>query len=177
MSKVVGVEQAGSWRGARIGHDLRCPAGVAAAIASAAFENYRRFSRGGLEIGGVLLGRRTESGLTIEQWFPIACDHAQGPAFLLSAADEQTLEAALGHAAKGETEILGWFVSHSRSELELTEADIELSKRFFPHPWQVALVVKPAADFSVRGRIFSFDGSQPVSGPDFPLNTLGPPQP
>ena len=38
---------------------------------------------------------------------------------------------------------MGWYHSHTRSEIFLSDADLEIHRRFFPEPWQVALVMKP----------------------------------
>jgi len=42
-------------------------------------------------------------------------------------------------------EVAGWYHSHTRSEISLTDADIGIHDRFFPKPWQVALVLRPLA--------------------------------
>jgi len=38
---------------------------------------------------------------------------------------------------------VGWYHSHTRSEIFLSEADLDLHKRFFPEPWQIAVVMRP----------------------------------
>ena len=36
---------------------------------------------------------------------------------------------------------MGWYHSHTRSEIFLSDADLEIHNRYFPEPWQVALVL------------------------------------
>jgi hypothetical protein len=170
--KVEQTRTAGSsWKGADPAHNVACPGHLAAAILAASFENFQRFSRGGLEIGGVLLGGRTSAGLLIEQWVPIECEHVRGPAFLLSERDKEALERSLADARRCGLEAIGWFVSHSRSALALSDSDLEIFNRFFPYPWQITLVIKPALNASARARIGSRDASGIVFGPEFGFDT------
>jgi len=37
----------------------------------------------------------------------------------------------------------GWYHSHTRTGVLLSDTDLTIHNRFFPDPWQVALVVKP----------------------------------
>ncbi len=93
-----------------------------------------------LGMGGVLLGRRSADGDVVEAWKPIACDHSRGPGFLLSARDEAALSPFLEGvcvgsevtgAAVSPLQILGWFVSHPKGELEATEVELELHSRYW----------------------------------------------
>ena len=118
--------------------------------------------RGGAEIGGVLYGSHTESEVRISAFRPMECEHALGPTFLLSGKDLARLAAQLEGAAADPAlrglEAVGWYHSHTRSDIFLSEADLEIYNRFFPEPWQVALVLRPAgmkptrAGFFFRGR-------------------------
>ncbi len=48
----------------------------------------------------------------------------------------------------------GWYHSHTRSEIFLSDADQEIHRRFFPEPWQVALVLKPHTFHPTRAGFF-----------------------
>jgi proteasome lid subunit RPN8/RPN11 len=101
--------------------------------------------RGGAEIGGVLLGRFDDGRLVISDYAAFDCEHAYGPSFVLSPPDEARLTEVLSaHAnpAAGSRPV-GWYHSHTRSEIFLSEGDLQIHNRFFPEPWQVALVMKP----------------------------------
>src|SRR5579872_4902801 len=57
--------------------------------------------RGGVEIGGILLGRFESERLQILDSLPIQCEHAFGPVFTLSPADQVRLGEMLGRSYPG----------------------------------------------------------------------------
>jgi|SRR5579883_1708450 len=121
--------------------------------------------RGGLEIGGLLLGRHEEGRVVVTDATPFECEHAFGPSFLLSQQDETRLGEMIALAKfSGDTEPVGWYHSHTRSEILLSAADQGLHRRHFPEPWQIALVVRPASAASVRAGFFFWE----TSGSDHP---------
>jgi proteasome lid subunit RPN8/RPN11 len=101
--------------------------------------------RGGAEIGGILLGTYHSGRLAITGYAALDCEHAFGPSFTLSPPDEARLKTLLAQHAGGAGGMrpVGWYHSHTRSEIFLSDADLEIHKRYFPEPWQVALVIKP----------------------------------
>jgi proteasome lid subunit RPN8/RPN11 len=101
--------------------------------------------RGGAEIGGILLGTFESGRLAISGYAPLDCEHAYGPSFTLSPPDEARLEQLLSSHANldGGVRPVGWYHSHTRSEIFLSDADLKIHQRFFPESWQVALVLKP----------------------------------
>lgn len=112
-----------------------------------ASEGYRRIPHGGIEHGGILYGRTQDGAIRIEAFRAIECEHAFGPSFVLSTNDIEGLKAQLLHAPSdpklnGLTP-LGWFISHSRSGLEVTNREWEWFDSLFPEPWQVLLLIKP----------------------------------
>jgi hypothetical protein len=127
-------------------------------IRHAVAEGFQRLSRGGIEVGGILYGTRDGRTVRILAMRPIACEHARGPAFLLSDKDRMVLNEQL--AADAEDPHLdglisvGWFLSHTRTEIALSDSDLELYSIFFPAPWQVTLVVRPGRASSMRAGFF-----------------------
>ncbi len=121
-------------------------------------EGFQRLSRGGIEVGGVLYGTRDGRTVRVLAMRPIACEHARGPAFLLSDKDRIALNDQLTRDAEDphlEGLIsVGWFLSHTRSEIALTESDLEIYTIFFPAPWQVSLVIRPGRGGSMRAGYF-----------------------
>lgn len=99
--------------------------------------------QGGIEIGGVLLGSFSSERVTITGVRPLECEHALGPGFRLSAGDHDRLARLIAelHGA-GET-IVGWFHSHTRTGLHLSEEDLKIHNFYFTDPRQVALVLRP----------------------------------
>ena len=112
--------------------------------------------RGGAEIGGLLLGGFDGELLSITAFEPLDCEHASGPSFTLSARDQTLLADMIGIARRNppNRQPVGWYHSHTRSEIFLSEADQDLHNRFFPEGWQVALVLKPHTFEPTRGGFF-----------------------
>lgn len=121
-------------------------------------EGFQRLSRGGVEVGGVLYGTREGRTIRILAMRPIHCEHARGPAFLLSDSDRQTLEDQLKHELEDprlqDMICLGWFCSHTRSGILLSEQDQEIFEAYFAAPWQVTLVVRPGRGGAMRAGFF-----------------------
>lgn len=141
--------------------------GVLDEIRIRAAEGYQRMRHGGVEVGGVLFGNRTDGVLRILAVRPIECDHARGPRFVLSTRDEAGLaEMLASHAddsALAGLEPVGYYHSHTREEICLSEADMKIFNRFFPLPWQVALVVRPANLAPTRAGLFLRDANGAAS--------------
>ena len=131
---------------------------VMSEIAAYVEDGFNRLTRGGLEEGGILLGTRSGMAIRIEAWRPIACEHARGPSFLLSPNDENALSKLLKECKTDPElkayEALGWFHSHTRTEICLTDEDLQFYDRYFEYRWQVALVLKPRRHEHVRAGFF-----------------------
>lgn len=135
--------------------------------------------RGGAEIGGILLGKHEGRRVTITGHVPLDCEHATGPSFVLSSNDHTKLAEILA-AARGNpsgTQPVGWYHSHTRSDIHLSAADLAIHKRYFPEPWQIALVLKPHTFQPARAGLFFWeaDGSirATASYKEFVLEPLG----
>ena len=117
-----------------------------------------RFSRGGIEVGGVLYGVRDGGKIRIQAVRPIPCDHAGGPSFALSADDRAQFETQLADDAQDPhlqgLVRLGWFVSHTRGELAMTQGDLEIFSTYFRDPWQVTMVIRPGRGSAMRAAFF-----------------------
>jgi proteasome lid subunit RPN8/RPN11 len=155
----------GSWKVEGYALEINYSLEVMDEICHAAWEGLQKIPRRGLEIGGLLFGMRHGDRLEINAWRPIACEHAKGPGFELSSKDEGELKQQLESAAEDPglklLEALGWFHSHTRDEVRLSKTDLDLHNRFFPAPYQVALVLRPHASEHTRAGFFSreADGS------------------
>ncbi len=160
---------------------------IAVAYAPAVLERIRRavteafysLPHGGLEIGGVLYGKRTPDSVAILAFRPLDCEHAHGPSFTLSAADEQNLEeliaAPLSEPELHGMEALGWYHSHTRSGVALSVADVTVHTGHFPEPWQVALVIQPLVGRPPRAGFFLRDTDGDMRGGASPAEfTLSP---
>jgi proteasome lid subunit RPN8/RPN11 len=124
---------------------IEYPAQVLDDIRLAVMDAFFSLPRGGAEIGGILRGSFDNGRLVIRDYAALDCEHANGPSFTLSPRDEARLtELVSAHANDaGGRRPVGWYHSHTRSEIFLSEADLAIHSRFFPESWQVALVMKP----------------------------------
>jgi proteasome lid subunit RPN8/RPN11 len=127
-------------------------------IRLAAMEAFFSLRHGGAEIGGVLFGTESAGRVCILAHRPLECEHALGPSFTLSPKDHARLTALLDEGcrdlrAQGLAPV-GWYHSHTRSEICLSAQDVEIHNRHFPEPWQVALVVRPHAMQPMRAGFF-----------------------
>jgi len=127
-------------------------------IRLAAMEGLFSLRHGGAEIGGVLFGTQNAGCVCVLAHRAIECEHALGPSFTLSPKDHAGLKVLLDEGcqdlrAEGLAPV-GWYHSHTRSRIFLSAQDVEIHKRYFPEPWQVALVVRPHAMQPMRAGYF-----------------------
>jgi hypothetical protein len=151
----------GSWSTPEFQLTIEYPLEVLDEIRAAVCDGLQQLSHGGLEVGGVLFGVRRENTLRILTWRPISCEHAHGPSLRLSARDRVDL-ARLMEVAKTDPDLAGlqpagWFLSHPRSDIFLTQSDLETFHGFFPEPWQVTLVLRPSKAGPARAGFFLRD--------------------
>ncbi len=102
------------------------------------------------EIGGGLVGSRHVDARTDEQFVLVegvipARFTRQGNAFLTFTQD--TLVAMNDELEQrfSEKQLVGWYHTHPRMGIFLSNYDVWLHEHFFPEPWQVALVIEPHA--------------------------------
>jgi len=122
--------------------------------------------RGGLETGGLLLGNYEEQRVVITDYVPLECEHALGPSFTLSQNDEGRLRELLAAARANPAgrRPVGWYHSHTRSEIFLSAADQELHRHYFLEPWQVALVLRPHTILPTRAAFFFREADGSIHG-------------
>ena len=127
-------------------------------IRHAVAEGFQRLSRGGIEVGGVLYGIHDGRTVRITATRPIDCEHARGPAFLLSDKDKSALNQQFARDQRDPRLegliAVGWYLSHTRSEIALNESDLEIYSTFFPAPWQITMVVHPGRGGAMRAGFF-----------------------
>jgi hypothetical protein len=148
----------GSWSTPEIQLTVEYPLEVLDEIRSAVCDGLQQLAHGGLEVGGVLFGVRRENTLRMLTWRPISCEHAHGPSLRLSPRDRIDLTRLL-EVAKADSDLaglqpVGWFLSHARSDIFLSQSDLEIFDGFFPERWQVALVLRPSKSGSARAGFF-----------------------
>ncbi len=135
-------------------------------IRLAVVDAFYSLPRGGAEIGGILLGRFAGGRISILEYQAVDCEHAMGPSFTLSQNDQQQFAdlLAAAHQRPDGMRPVGWYHSHTRSDIFLSDADQDVHKRFFPEPWQVALVLKPSTFEPTRGGFFFREADGSIRG-------------
>ena len=123
---------------------IRASDDVLEGIRRIAVEQFLSIPRGGLEAGGILFGSASDTGLTILGFEELPIQHLSGPSFLLSPQDEEALTLKLREHKNGEgPPVIGWWHSHTRSDVAITEDDLKIHRKFFAGAEQIALIIKP----------------------------------
>jgi hypothetical protein len=138
---------------------------VLEAVRSQAVNGLNSLAEGGLEVGGVLYGEKRADHVRIMSCRQLDCEHAYGPAFELSEADEarfrEMLKPVDGMRA------IGWYGSHTRAGVGLGSNDSAILERFFPERGSVALLVKPMREGPVEATFHVQGCAEP--GPRFSI--------
>lgn len=148
-------------------------------------EGFQRLARGGVEVGGVLFGVHDGPRVVIHAYRPVDCTYARGPQYSLSETDRQRFSQTVeSHQSDPELAGLipvGWYVSHTRSELALTDTDRDISDLWFPMPWQVLLILRPGRVGATRAGFILRDSDgglrQERSLLEFNVDPIRPPAP
>lgn len=118
------------------------------------------------EVGGWLAGRwcqdtkSSKDFVVVEALLP-AQQVRSGSTFLTFTHDSQVAMLAALEERFANKGIVGWYHTHPRMGIFLSGYDLWLHDHFFPHPWQIALVVEPhghSAGFFVRDKDNEMDG-------------------
>jgi hypothetical protein len=157
------------WQAAGYPVRIACSRAVMEELALAASAGFNRLAKGGVEIGGVLFGVRDSDSVKILTYRALACEYAFGPSFTLSDSDRRALEDLLT-SPNTDSNLsgmlpVGWYHSHTRSPILLSDEDLQLFQQYFPETWQIALVLRPHCFDPVRAGFFfrESDGSVQVA--------------
>jgi len=135
-------------------------------------ESYYAAPRGGVEVGGVFFGVTAGESLHILAYRPVSCQYLMGPSYKLSVEDKVRLSNVLAlpdsDPKLAKLSALGWYHSHHRSEIFLSQEDLALYNEFFPGRQQVALVLRPAHMKATRAGFFFRDAEGLIQA-DAPL--------
>jgi hypothetical protein len=125
----------------------------------------------GAETGGILLGRREEDRIVVEDFEPVPSEHRFGPSYRLSDTDcellQETLEWFRGGAQPG-LSVLGFYRGHTLPEVELCQEDEDLMRAYFRECEDLVLLVKPSLMETSETNFFirrCGGGAQPVHQP------------
>jgi proteasome lid subunit RPN8/RPN11 len=178
-----GIETAtGRWSAPECPYEIEYSTRVLEDIRLAVLDAFFSVPRGGAEIGGILLGQREGRRISITGHEALNCEHATGPRFTLSPRDQVRLSELTAKARQNpDLQPVGWYHSHTRSEIMFSANDVDIHKRFFPELWQIALVIKPHTFEPTRAGFFFRDASGSLRGAtsyqEFVLEPLPAPPP
>jgi proteasome lid subunit RPN8/RPN11 len=178
-----GIETAtGRWQAPECPFEIEYSTRVLDDIRLAVLDAFFSVPRGGAEIGGILLGQRDGRRISITGHEALYCEHATGPSFTLSPRDQMRLLELTAKARQNpDLQLVGWYHSHTRSEIMFSAPDQDIHKRFFPEAWQIALVIKPHTFEPTRAGFFFRDATGSMRGTasyrEFVLEPLPAPPP
>lgn len=113
----------------------------------------------GAEIGGLLLGkseRRERLTVWIDRFEAVPCSYPRGPSWMLGEDEQDELAEHL--AQPRDSHVVGFFRSHTRKDLFLSDEDMALFSRFFAEAANVFLLVKPFTTRPNLGGFFYWEG-------------------
>ena len=119
-----------------------------------------------VEIGGLLLGKANLAAnpiIEIKKFEPFLSEYRADHKFILSETDQRKLEKVLEAHASDHSDglqVVGFYRSHIGEGMSLSLHDVALAQRYFNHPNQVFLLVKPATDGSSSAGFFFWDDSR-----------------
>src|SRR5579871_4543038 len=147
-----------AWRAVERDFCIRYPQGLIEELSALVMRGYERSPWGGVELGGVLFGKKEADGVSILTYRPLESEHQYGPSFELSARDIERLERILAESNTADSlkdlVPVGWFHSVSARDFCLAGPDIALHNRVFPELWQVAIVLNRSKQRPVETGFF-----------------------
>lgn len=126
----------------------------------------------GSETGGMLLGRITGQGTSVEiiDATPFLIRTAnEGTRYVLQHSDRQRLAATVieSNSKPGVLSVVGYYRTHLRPNLSLDEDDLTLMRECFLDPASVALLIKPSVAGPPIGAFFFRDNGEITSQSSF----------
>lgn len=147
--------------------------GVMDRIAQEAIRGLGSLPRRGAEVGGVLLGsaqRGDKAVVRIVDCLSVPCRHFFGPSYILTQDEKQALQQLLARWRPSPSRniyAVGYYRSHTREDLFLSDEDVWLFSTYFADPSRVALLVKPRIASPSVGGFFFWENGKIRSGPSY----------
>jgi len=107
---------------------LAVPSALVAAIWDQVNEGLRAVPRGGAEVGGLLLGRQSQTGIILaEEVVPIRIEYRFGPSFRLSDLDRNGIQSLMASVQKDPSKaVVAFYRSRTRNDSHSQESDSDL---------------------------------------------------
>ena len=109
-------------------HRITLSSACAALLHAQVTEGIKATPRGGVEVGGLLLGSAGQRGrdLRIDELVPVEIEHLYGPTFRPSPADLDRIANVAASCAAGDLAVVGFYRSRTREESGLRDSDHDI---------------------------------------------------
>ena len=130
-------------------------------IQLAAVDGYSKLPRGGVKLA--VYYSELVTNIWFEYWLGgrSSAVYSSGPSFTLTPEEHEGLANQISNSNRDaglkDLVLVGWFHSHTRSDVTLTDSDIYLHERHFPESWQIAIVLQPESSGAAHTGIFVRD--------------------
>ena len=106
---------------------LALPMHVVAEIWGKVHQGMRTLARGGLEVGGLLVGPKTSGRTVVDSIIPLPIEYRHGPSFQMSSSDLANIVPAIESVqGDGSKTVVGFYRSRTRGDGTLRESDHEI---------------------------------------------------
>jgi TonB family protein len=123
--------------------------------------------KGGVEVGGILLGRTQLGGgyitAFIDDFEPVRCAYRKGPQYSFTVEDAGNFEEALARCESDTTRglsVIGYYRSHNRDDLYLSADDLDLIQHLFSAQDKVFLIIKTLPIRACTAGFFFWEGAR-----------------
>jgi hypothetical protein len=106
---------------------IALPKHLMAQIWAQVYQGMRALARGGLEVGGLLVGPKADGGRVVDGIIPLPIEYRRGPSFRMSSSDLASLVSAI-ESVQGDPvkAVVGFYRSRTRGDGTLRESDREI---------------------------------------------------
>ncbi len=155
------------------------PKPLIAQILAQVYQGIRTLTRGGLEVGGLLVGPKAGGdGVVVDGIIPLPIEYGRGPSFQMSSSDLTSIVPAM-ESVQGDTSkaVVGFYRSRTRGDGTLRESDyeildsIERAHLSFAADFRCCFVVGPMSESVALVRISMRNGDGWDEMPPFTLRT------
>ena len=172
-----GIAEYLSWQppGAPVSVKIRLD--VIEAMSAEVIEGFSALRRRGVEVGGLLIGRRENAIVFIDRYERVPCEYRFGPSYILSNQDKANFQETWARLHNnGNLSIVGFYRSHTRKDLRLEQSDLEIVHRWFNDEASIFLIVKPLDIAHLTAEFFFWEnGALPMqsAGREFAFRATG----
>ena len=137
---------------------VECPHSLIQALRASVLDSFNSAPHGGAEVYGVLFGTHSGDEVHIAVFRPVVFESAMAGSTPLTEEQRAAFAKAMAEPGSGSDgnalEAVGWFRSHPRSEVSLSQRDLEIASTFFARPQHVVMIVRPGNSVPTHVRFY-----------------------